>query len=307
VSAPPDGAPDARVAVVTGAGSGIGKEVARGLAASGYTTVVVGRGADRMAAVSKELAAATGNSRVESVAVSDLAVVAEMKQLATTLLERYPEIHVLVNNAGAFLARRELTSDGIERTFALNVLAPFALTTLLADRMRVSAPARVVEVSSAAHHGATVDLEDLENSRQYHGFRVYGQSKLELILLTREFARRLAGTGVVVNAVHPGFIRSGFGENNRGGVGFGMRVVKSVFARSVQYGARNVLYVATDAGAASISGEYFSGRHVELASPRSYDREVARRLYDICRERTGTPELPLPGPADPSTASRGVP
>ena len=290
------------VAVVTGATSGIGKEVARGLAAQGFTTVVVGRGADRAAAVAAQLAAATGNHRVESVGVRDLAVRAQMNELAAELLARYPEIQVLINNAGAYFARRELTPDGVERTFALNVLAPFSLTTLLADRMRVSAPSRVVQVSSAAHHGTTVPIADLQNSAHYDGFGAYGQSKLELILLAREFARRLAGTGVTVNAVHPGFIRSGFGNNNPGRTGWAVRFAKLIFARSVRYGAGNVLYVATDPGVASVSGEYFARHRVERASPRSYDMAMARTLYDACRVLAGAPELPDPGPAEPSSA-----
>ncbi|MGA8542794.1 MAG: SDR family oxidoreductase [Thermoplasmata archaeon] len=294
---------NARVAVVTGATSGIGKEVARGLAAQGFTTVVVGRGADRAAGTAKELAAATGNSRVESVAVQDLSVKAEMKALAATLLERYPTIHVLVNNAGAYISRRQETADGLERTFALNVLAPFSLTSLLADRMRVSAPARVVQVSSAAHLGNTVDFADLQSAGSYDGFRTYGRSKLELILLTREFARRLAGTGVVVNAVHPGFIRSGFGDNNPGGAGFGVKIAKFLFARSLRYGTRNVLYVATDPATGSVSGEYFSRRRVARASPASYDMESARRLFEVCRDLAGTPELPEPAAPEPSSAA----
>jgi NAD(P)-dependent dehydrogenase (short-subunit alcohol dehydrogenase family) len=169
--------------------------------------------------------------------------------------------------------------------------------------MRVSAPARVVQVSSAAHHGTSVNLTDLQNSAHYDGYGAYGQSKLELILLTREFARRLAGTGVSVNAVHPGFIRSGFGDNNAGGVSFGIRVAKLLFGRSLRYGAGNVVYVATDPAAGSVSGEYFSRHRVERASPRSYDMVTARRLFDACREIAGTPELPDPAPAEPAAAA----
>ncbi|MGA9839052.1 MAG: SDR family oxidoreductase [Thermoplasmata archaeon] len=292
-----------RVAVVTGATSGIGKEVARGLAARGLTTVVVGRGKERSAGVARELSVATGNPRVESIPVQDLAVRAEVRQLSTELLRRYPEIHLLVNNAGAYFARRELTADGLERTFALNVLAPFALTSLLADRMRASAPARVVQVSSAAHHGARVPVGDLQNATGYSGFRVYGQSKLELLLLTREFARRLAGTGLTVNAVHPGFIRSGFGLNNGGAVGVGMRLAQLAFARGPRYGAGNVLYVAVDPATMSISGEYFSRRRVERASRASYDIAGARTLFEACQALAGTPPLPDPAPADPARPS----
>jgi retinol dehydrogenase 14 len=276
---------------VTGATSGIGREVARGLAAEGLTTVVVGRGPGRASKVAAELSAATRNPRVESVTVGDLAVRAEMKSLAAELLHRYPAIHVLVNNAGAYFAHREVTSDGLERTFALNVLAPFTLTSLLADRLRSSAPTRVVQVASSAHHGRSVHLEDLQGASTYHGFSAYGASKLELILLTREFARRLRGTGVTVNAVHPGFIRSGFGKNNPGAARAGFRLSEYLFARSVGTGARRVMTVATGLAAASITGEYFSRNRVARASANSNDMTTARRLFDACRELAGVPDV----------------
>jgi NAD(P)-dependent dehydrogenase (short-subunit alcohol dehydrogenase family) len=292
-----------RVAVVSGATRGIGKAVAQSLAARGFTTVLVGRGADRAAAAAAEVARNTGNSRVEGLGVSDLALVSESKRLAAELLARYPAIQLLINNAGAYFAEREVTSEGLERTFALNVLAPFTLTSLMADRLRVSAPARVVQISSAAHFGHSVDLGDLQSTSTYSGFSVYGRSKLELILLTREFARRLAGTGVVVNAVHPGFIRSGFGDNNPGGAGFGVKVAKFLFARSLRYGMQNVDFVATDPSTATISGEYFSRRRAARASEASYDMVTARRLFETCRDLAGTPDLPEPAPAAPSSAA----
>ena len=298
----------ARVAVVTGATSGIGKEVARRLAGAGFMTVVVGRGAQRVAAVAAELATSTGSPRVDSVAVPDLSDRAEMKRLASELAARYPEIHLLVNNAGAYFSHREPTADGLERTFALNVLAPFVLTSLLLDSLRAGAPSRVVQVASAAHLGHHVPFDDLQSTRQYNGFEVYGRSKLELILLTREFARRLAGTGIVVNAVHPGFIRSGFGDNNTGGAGFGVKIAKFLFARSVEYGRRNVVFVATDPVAGQVSGEYFSRQKVARTSKDAADMASARRLFEICRELAGTPELPEPVPAraaPPARASTG--
>ena len=166
-----------RVAVITGATSGIGRETALGLARQGATTVVVGRGVDRASRVASELSATSGNASVESLRVDDLAVIADTRQLAGALLDRYSAIHILVNNAGAFFRRREVTSDGLERTFALNVLSPSLLTTLLAPRLIESVPARVVNVSSAAHRGARVDFTDLQSARRFSGFSVYGASK----------------------------------------------------------------------------------------------------------------------------------
>jgi NAD(P)-dependent dehydrogenase (short-subunit alcohol dehydrogenase family) len=271
-----------KVAVVTGATSGIGREIARRLAVDGFTVVVVGRGDARAAEVAATVSRETGNARVESVGVTDLASPAEVRRLAGTLLARYPAIHLLVNNAGAFFRRRDVDPDGLERTFALNVLAPFLLTELLSDRLRASAPARVVNISSAAHYRQTVDFGDLQSAQHYAGYRSYGRSKLELLLLTREFGRRWAGTGVTVNAVHPGFVASGFAQNNGGGTALGMRVLAFLFGRSVRRGAETPVFVATDPSLASVTGEYFSNRHLSRGDPASRDLSAAARLYEAC-------------------------
>jgi NAD(P)-dependent dehydrogenase (short-subunit alcohol dehydrogenase family) len=275
------------VAVVTGATSGIGREVALGMARLGATTVVVGRGTDRASRTAAELAQTTGNPNVEALGVGSLEVMADVRELAATLLDRYPEIHVLVNNAGAFWRRREETSDGLERTFALNVLAPYLLTSLLTPRFISSAPARVVNVSSAAHRTGRVDFHDLQFTRKYRGFTVYGSSKLELIWLTREFARRLAGTGVTVNAVHPGYVRSGFGLNNGGGTAFGMRILGALFARSVPRGADTVIYAASAPELAAATGGYYADRQLRAGSLESQDLAKARALLEACAQISG--------------------
>lgn len=280
-----------RVAVVTGATSGIGNEVALGLARQGATTVVVGRGADRASRVAAELAGTSGNPRVESLRVDDLAVMADTRKLAAALLERYPAVHILVNNAGAYFRRREVTSDGLERTFALNVMSPYMLTTLLAPRLIASAPARVVNVSSAAHQGARVDFTDLQSSRRFSGLSVYGASKLELLWLTREFARRLNGKGVTVNAVHPGFVRSGFGLNNGGGTAFGMRILERLFGRSAARGADTPIFVASAPELATVTDGYFADRKPDPGSNDSRDPSKARQLFEECARLSGLPPL----------------
>ncbi len=276
-AAPPQ---DPGVAIVTGATSGLGQEIARELAARGRAVVVVGRGADRADAVAKEIARLTGNARVESIGVADLSRPVEVRKLADEILARYPRVSLLVNNAGAIFRHREVTADGLERTFALNVLAPFLLTELLADRLRASAPARVVNVASAAHYRHRINFADLQSQQHYSGYAVYGTSKLELILLTREFARRFAGSGVTVNAVHPGFVASGFGQNNGGGFAFTVRIVGRLFGRSLARGADTPVFVATDPSVAAVSGEYFSDRVVHAGDPASRDTDAASTLFD---------------------------
>ena len=271
-----------RVAVVTGATSGLGFEIARRLAVAGFQVVVVGRGEERAAAAAAEIARGTGRADVGAIGVVDLARPGDVRGLATKLLARYPSIHVLVNNAGGLFTHRDVTPDGLERTFALNVLAPFLLTSLLGERLRASAPARVVNVASAAHYRQTVDFDNLQGERAFRGYRAYGRSKLELLLLTREFARRWAGTGVTVNAVHPGFVASGFGQNNGGGMAFGIRLAGFLFGRSVRRGAETPVWAATDPSLTTVTGEYFSNRHRSRGDPASRDGVAAGRLWDAC-------------------------
>ncbi len=279
--------PGVRVAVVTGATSGLGYEIARRLAGAGFQVVAVGRGEERTARAAAEIARGTGRADVGAIGVVDLARPGDVRDLATQLLARYPKIHVLVNNAGGLFTRRDVTPEGLERTFALNVLAPYLLTALLGERLRASAPARVVNVASAAHYRQTVDFDNLQGERTFRGYRAYGRSKLELLLLTREFARRWAGTGVTVNAVHPGFVASGFGQNNGGGMAFGIRLAGFLFGRSVRRGAETPVWAATDPSLATVTGEYFSNRHVSRGDPASRDGVVAGRLWDVCTDLVG--------------------
>jgi len=271
-----------KVAVITGATSGIGRGVAHGLAALGATTVVVGRSQDQTTVAAQAIASQTGNADVHPVRVTDLALRTEVARLATVLLDTFPRVDLLVNNAGAYFHHREVTTEGLERTFALNVLAPFLLTARLGPRLVESAPARVLMVSSEAHQGRRVDFDDLQADHGYRGFRQYGASKLELLLLSREFARRFAGQGVTVNAVHPGFVASGFGRNNRGGVGFGLGLLARLFGRSVRSAAADLVFDVTDPSFDAVTGAYISRRRIRPGSVPSREMADALRLYEQC-------------------------
>ncbi|HTP54040.1 MAG TPA: SDR family NAD(P)-dependent oxidoreductase [Thermoplasmata archaeon] len=280
-----NGVPDelvGRVAVVTGATSGIGYEIATGLARLGGTVVVAGRGAERAAAAAESIGRTALSRHVESLESGDLSVRGEQHALADELLRRYPKIHVLVNNAGAIFARRERTQDGLERTFALNVLAPFVLTDRLAGRLRESGAGRVVNIASAAHRRQHVELSDLQTERSYSAWRAYGRSKLELILLTREFARRFGADGPTVNSVHPGFVRSGFAQNNSGAFAALVKVAGWIGGRSLVRGADTAVFVASDPSLAGVSGGYFSGRRLRPGSGASRDPTVAKELFERC-------------------------
>jgi NAD(P)-dependent dehydrogenase (short-subunit alcohol dehydrogenase family) len=281
--------PNGRVAVVTGATSGIGRVVAERLAALKWTVVVVGRGEGRAVQAAGEIEKATGNPNVFPLPVSDLALRSEVRRVAAVLLDKYPRIHLLVNNAGGYFHRREVTSEGLERTFALNVVAPFLLTTLLADRLHDSSPARVVQVASEAHRGTSVDFTDLQSLRHYRGFRAYGRSKLELLLLTRELAHRLQGRGVTVVAVHPGFVASGFGRNNGRAIGYTIRFFASIFGTSVRRGADAVFRAATDPFLATANGEYILRGAVHPGSSESRDPVTALRLFGAVGELARAP------------------
>src|SRR5215510_12707642 len=191
-----------QVCIVTGASSGVGKATALELARLGATVAMVCRNSERAETTRNEIRTATGNEAID-VLLADLSSQAEIHRLAQELLARYPQIHVLINNAGVFNRRRTTTVDGIETVFAVNHLAYFLLTHVLRERLVASGAARIINVASAAHRWGNLDFGDLQNAREYRAMRVYGQSKLCNILFTRELAHRITGTQVTVNCLHP--------------------------------------------------------------------------------------------------------
>jgi retinol dehydrogenase-12 len=264
--------------VVTGATDGIGKVSAKELAKMGASVTIVGRSAAKGEAVVAELRKAAGHDRVGFVA-GDLESQKGVRAAAGAIKARVKRLDVLLNNAGAMFQKRELTADGIERTFALNHLGYFLLTHELLDLLKASGPSRIVNVASAAHQGAKLDLSDLQNEKQYSGWRAYGQSKLANIYFTYELARRLEGTGVTVNCLHPGFVASRFGDNNGGWLKFAIGLAKSFAAISEADGAKTSVHLAGSPEVAGVSGMYFAKCAAIRSSAVSYDNDVARELW----------------------------
>jgi NAD(P)-dependent dehydrogenase (short-subunit alcohol dehydrogenase family) len=276
---------DKQVCLVTGATNGIGKITAREIASQGLQVVVVSRNAARCAATVAEIREKTGNQAVDML-VADLSSQSAVRELAMSFCEKYKRLDVLVNNAGGFYMNRIESEDGIEMTWALNHLSYFLLTNLLLERLKDSAPARVINVSSNAHLGGTIDFSDLEGNKRYSGWKAYGQSKLANILFTFELARLLEGSGVTANAMHPGFVATGFAKNNNRLVRF-IVSLSHLFALSPEEGARTVIYMATSPEVEGVSGEYFIKQKASRAAKAAYNRDSAERLWKVSQQMTG--------------------
>ena len=269
-----------KICLVTGANSGIGKATALGLAQQGATVVMVSRDAAKGAAARDELIAKSGNSSIELL-LADLSSQQAIRQLAEDFKQRYAQLHVLVNNAGGFYAKRRETPDGLEMTFAVNYLAPFLLTNLLLDTLKASAPARIVNVSSAAQGNNFIDMDDLQATARYSGWRAYGQAKLAEVLFTYELARRLQGTGVMANCLHPGFVASNFGQSNANPIVRPlMKLIFSNLGISTEEGAKTSLYLATSPDIEGVTGKYFVKSIPKRSAPLTYDESLQRQLWE---------------------------
>ena len=250
-----------KLCLITGATSGIGMETARVLAAQGLQVVIVGRNEQKAAATVATIKAATGNPNVTYL-LADFADQPSIRRLAAEFKSRYDRLDILINNAGAFYAKRQENAVGYELTFAVNHLGYFLLTNLLLDRLQASAPARIVNVSSDAHRWGEIDFSDLHFTRGYGSMKAYSRSKLANLHFTFELARRLAGTGVTVNALHPGFVATNFGANNMG-------------------------YLVTAEEVAGETGKYFVKNRAIAAAPRAYDEVTTQRLWQESALMTG--------------------
>jgi len=268
-----------KICLVTGATNGIGKETAQALAHMGATVVIVGRNAPKTAQLAAEIRAATGNNKVDSL-LADLSSQQEVRRLADEFKSKYAQLHVLINNAGGFFMKRELSVDGIEMTFALNHLAYFLLTNLLLDTLKASAPARIINVASGAHTSGKIEFDNLQGERGYTP-KAYNNSKLANILFTTELARRLEGSGVTANALHPGFVATGFAKNNGRIIAALVSIFMPLLARSPAKGAETSIFLASSPNVEGISGKYFYDSQVIAPAPQATDNVVARKLWDV--------------------------
>lgn len=277
---------DGKLVVVTGATAGIGKEAARGLAAMGARVVVVGRNPTKTEAVAKEIRANAAGG--VDVILADFASLASVRQLASTLAERYPRIDVLLSNAGVFRTRRAVTGDGFEEMFAVNHLAPFLLINLLRERLIASAPSRVVVVASTAHYGQSLDFDDLQAERSFRAMRVYGRSKLANVMFTYTLAGQLEGSGATANCLHPGFVASSLGSGNRIPVKPFMALFRLTGrAISVEAGADTPIYLSSSPDVEGVNGKYFDLRREKMTSPQSYNTDDQDRLWRMSTEMVG--------------------
>jgi retinol dehydrogenase-14 len=280
-----------KVVLVTGGTSGIGKATALGLATMGARVGITGRDAARTEQGAAEMRLGSNNPAVDAFA-ADMSSQAEVRRLAAGVLEAYPRLDVLVNNAGGFWAHRHVTADGLERTFALNHLAPFLLTNLLLDRLKADAPSRVVTVSSGASSAGRIEFDDLQGARDYSGQRAYNQSKLANVMFTNELARRLAGTGVTANSLHPGVVHTNFGAEDQA---WWFTVVSRVIyplLKTPAQGAETPIYLASSPEVGGVTGKFFANRKPRTTNALASDTGMTARLWQVSADLVGlTPAL----------------
>src|SRR5205085_10795931 len=266
-----------KICMVTGANSGIGKATALELAQMGATVVMVCRDRARGEEARSEITTKSRNNAVDLLQ-ADLSSQQSIRQLVEHFKQRYTHLHVLINNAGAAFTGRRETVDGLEMTFAVNYLAPFLLTHLLLDVLKASAPARIVNVSSATQASGYIQMDDLQAEKHYRS--AYGQSKLAVVLFTYELARRLQGTGVTANCLHPGFVATHFGQSGAGPA-FGLLVkVIGSFGTSPQEGAKTSIYLASSPEVEGVTGQYFVKSIPKRSAAISYEESLQRHLWE---------------------------
>ena len=274
-----------KTCLITGPTTGIGRATALALGREGANLVLVCRDRERGEALASEIRKSGGGGSCE-VMIADLSSQASIRALAREFLARDRPLHVLINNAGVFELSRKTTVDGIENVFAVNHLAYFLLTHLLLERLKASAPARIINVASDAHRWGTIDFDDLEGERSFRSMKIYGRSKLANILFTAELARRLEGSGVTANSLHPGAVSTGLGTQN-GAIARVLIKLLRPFFRTPEKGAATSIHLATAAEVSSATGQYFVDCRVGRVSREARDPSVASRLWDVSAKMTG--------------------
>jgi NAD(P)-dependent dehydrogenase (short-subunit alcohol dehydrogenase family) len=271
--------------LISGATNGIGLAAAEALAAAGASVAIVGRSETSARAAAARISAAAKGATIATF-VADLSSQAAVRALAAEVLDRCPKLDALISNAGVIYGTRQLSKDGIELTWAVNHLAPFLLTALLLERLKASAPARIITTASNAHRGARIPFDDVNAETSYRGLGRYGETKLANILFTVELARRLEGTGITANCYHPGLVATGINRNNGLLMDLGMTALRLV-ARSPQTGADTLVWLATSSDVADVSGQYFFDRQQRQPSREAQDRQTARQLWELSERQCG--------------------
>ena len=271
-----------KICLVTGANSGIGKATAKGLAKMDATVVMLCRNKDRGEDAQKEIIKLTENTSVDLM-ICDLASQKDIRRFVSEFKSKYQNLHILINNAGIMTAKRNVCVDGHEMNFAVNHLGPFLLTNLLLDFLKKSAPSRIINVGSAAHRFAKIDFDDLQCENKKPRFmKLYGNSKLALTLVSYELSRRLEGSNVTVNVVHPGLINTNLGRDQSS---FSVKF-SNLFFKSPEVGAETSLYLASSPEVEGITGKYFAKKREKRSSKESYNKEYAKRIWEISEELT---------------------
>ena len=272
-----------KLILITGATSGIGQAAAQALAAQGHEILIVGRNPAKTEGVAKQIREQTGNQAVHFL-LADFSDLKQIRHLSEQVKTQFPKLDVLVNNAGAYFNRRQRMSGGVEKTFFVNHLAPFLLTNLLLDHLQN--PARIINVASDAHQYGQLDLNDLNFEKSYFGFAAYARSKLANILFTYELAHRLAGSGVTVNALHPGGVATNIFSTDFSIFGPLIKGVVSLFTLTPTQGADNTIYLASSPDVEGVTDKYFVKRAAVPSSPPSYDKDLAKRLWEVSEKLT---------------------
>ena len=275
-----------KVCLVTGATDGIGKVSARVLAEKGAKVIIVGRNPEKSATVLAELKSSSGNENIDLL-MADLAVMQEVRDLAEQVISHYDRLDVLLNNAGGYFAKHELTSDGLERTFALNHMSYFLLTNKLMELLKSSAPARIVNVSSDAHYGIDMEFENLNGEQEYKAWKAYQKSKLANVLFTYELLKKVPAD-ITVNCLHPGFVATNFGHNIGGFFGPVVKIAQRISAIDPEEGAKTSIFLCSAPEVKGVSGKYFYKCQPKTSSRESRNMDTGKRLWQISSDIAST-------------------